>query len=604
MGAAGNENNEKQEAKRKTKHFRKWKGVFTQASRNAIPEENYYDLLNLIPIGAANVHTVPGPFISQSTFDTAAAYWGTYANINGTDYILFFTTNGNMWAYNMGADTYVKVATALSGSGSRATQWKNTAGLVIDSTGYYSYVGGGSGGWTKLSNTSNGLPTSGQDIAVAFGRVWIVQGRKLYYSAQDDYGANYTSLINAWANSTGYTSGQSVVDLASGNVYICTQTGTSAATGTGPTGTGTGIVDGSCLWSYVGTGAWTTSNGSSFINLTDPLLRSTVQRLWAQNGYLYIFGVSSVFVISNVYVPSGASPPLPVYTSLNVDPSVGTTNPASVFGFGRDVMYATPYGIYDLSGVEADRVSADIDGTWQFINKTTPISGGVCTVQNIQCAAFLINTVNDPITGSRNELALYFDKKWWFASYLDPTDSYSTVLSNPIAFVVPTIYNGVQTLYAVINLPSGANQVLRMFDNTNISPPVQAMTAWWDMDDPLSDKQSIRAGFEIAAGNIGGGSLNLFIDTPAGQVASGATAAKQTVTWYNNAGVVVTWKNSSGGVSIWYGGVYLLFNSTCPGSYQKYIGLTLTSTPSAYPNWAPVFELDGFYLDYHERARW
>ncbi len=51
----------------------------------------------------------------------------------------------------------------------------------------------------------------------------------------------------AWAISTAYTAGDCVVN--GGNVYQCTNSGTSAGSG-GPTGTGTGIVDGGCIWDF------------------------------------------------------------------------------------------------------------------------------------------------------------------------------------------------------------------------------------------------------------------------------------------------------------------------------------------------------------------
>jgi hypothetical protein len=54
----------------------------------------------------------------------------------------------------------------------------------------------------------------------------------------------------AWAQSTSYDVNQRVVNV--GNAYVCRQAGTSAALGGGPTGTGTGIVDGTCLWDFLG----------------------------------------------------------------------------------------------------------------------------------------------------------------------------------------------------------------------------------------------------------------------------------------------------------------------------------------------------------------
>jgi uncharacterized phage protein gp47/JayE len=57
------------------------------------------------------------------------------------------------------------------------------------------------------------------------------------------------SMVNVWANSTAYAI--NAYGYNSGNLYICTTAGTSAATGTGPAGTGTGIADGTCVWNYV-----------------------------------------------------------------------------------------------------------------------------------------------------------------------------------------------------------------------------------------------------------------------------------------------------------------------------------------------------------------
>lgn len=51
----------------------------------------------------------------------------------------------------------------------------------------------------------------------------------------------------SWQPSHAYSLGDKVIN--SSNIYVCTQAGTSAASG-GPTGTGVGIVDGTCKWDY------------------------------------------------------------------------------------------------------------------------------------------------------------------------------------------------------------------------------------------------------------------------------------------------------------------------------------------------------------------
>ena len=602
MGRAGIPNNAEKEAIRSTIKFRDFKGVFTQSERTAVPEDHFYDLVNIQPIGAANAHTVPAPFITAFAASGDTIYWGQYVNINNVDYILLFGTSGKVYAYNESGNTYATINTGnlLSGAASRCSQWKNNVALFIDANGYFSWNGST---FTKLSNASNGTPTGGQDIAVAFGRVWVANGRVLYYSSQDDYGVNLTSTVTAWANSTVYTNGVSkVVDLTSGNVYTCTQTGTSAATGTGPSGTGTGIVDGSCTWNYVGTSAWATSNGSSFINLTDPLLRSVVQRLYPANGYLYIFGATSMFIISNVYVPSGASPPLPVYTMLNIDPIVGSDQPGSIVCLSRDLQFANRYGVYDLSGVEADRMSADIDGTWQYVDFTKVISGGSCIINQILCSCWLINQLNDPVVGSRNALAVYFDQKWFFVVLQDPTGLYNTLYEQPLSFIVSALYNDKPTCFAVVG--TGTNQgLVRLFDNPSVSPPSSFKSALWSGQDPIADKQAIRAGFEMdGVSSISSFTLN--VDTPNSSTPLSNIAGVTGVAWVNAAGATVQWVNNTGMIVNWFASGYLLYDGTAPGGYGKYIGLSFNSPAGASSGWGSVFELDGMYIDFYERARW
>ncbi len=74
-----------------------------------------------------------------------------------------------------------------------------------------------------------------------------------------------------WATSTAYTLiGETRVTNA-GNMYQCSQSGTSASSGGGPTGTGTSIVDGTCRWDFIGagTGACDTQATGSVILVTE-----------------------------------------------------------------------------------------------------------------------------------------------------------------------------------------------------------------------------------------------------------------------------------------------------------------------------------------------
>jgi uncharacterized phage protein gp47/JayE len=60
------------------------------------------------------------------------------------------------------------------------------------------------------------------------------------------------ATVSAWTISTAYAVGTLVSN--SGNVYLCTDAGASAGSG-GPTTTGSAIVDGGCIWHYLGAGS-------------------------------------------------------------------------------------------------------------------------------------------------------------------------------------------------------------------------------------------------------------------------------------------------------------------------------------------------------------
>lgn len=601
MGSAGVPENAKQEATRHTKVFREWKGVYTKASRVATPEANFYDLINLMPVGSANLHTIPAPFVCNFQSGTDSIYAGFHANLNNADYLFLFGTSGKIYQYSEAGDVAVVIngSSPLSGAGSRGTQWKNTVVLFIDSSGYYSWNGTT---FTKINSANNGAPSAGQDIAVCFGRVWIANGRVLYYSGVDDYGANLNSTIVAYATGQAYAAGVQVVNLLNGNVYVCATP--IAASATPPTGTGTGIADDGGTWNFVGFDIWTPANGSSFINLTDSTLQSVVQRLWVSNGYLYIFGTTSVDVISDVYLQNPPpNPPLPNYTKLNINAIRGTDQPLSVFASDRSIMFASRTGAHALNGVEVDRLSDDIDGTWQFLDFTQPISGGAATIFNILCSCFLINQKNDPVFGNRNVLAINFDQKWFFAQFADPQGAFNPIYAQPTKLLIAATFNATPTCYAIVG--SSTNQTLvRLFDNYNVSPPSSLMTALWGMEDSTADKQAIRAGFEAIINNVSGG-FTCNVLSPNTTVALTTLGSVTPFQWFNNANQPFTWVNNFNQPFTWFSGNFQLFSGSAAGTYQKYVGLQIIGNGGGGPGtWGPVYELNSINLDYMLRARW
>lgn len=516
-----------QEVERRNKTFRQWKGVNTQSARVSIPEDHWYELINVMPIGDANLHTVPN--ISGMLIDYLGdpIYWMQFATLNYIDYMFLFSTTGKVFQYNIvaGVSTQINVGALLSGAGSRMDQWKNSNILFIDSTGYYSWDG------TNFILISGvGVPSNGTDIAVYQGRVWIAQGRVITLSGPDDY--------------------------------------------TQP--------------------SFLPLNGAATVNLTDPQLRGAVTRMVSANGYLYIGGRSSWNIISDVYIPTnsttGASavPPTPVFTNLNIQSNVGCDQPASIFLYGRDVLFANRYGAQVMGGVDVQRLSQDIDGTWQYIDFSQQISGGCAVVDNILCACFLIVRGDSPdeidVPGQQDlddgpSLACFFNNKWFFVNFGDLT------------FVAQGMVNNSPALFGLIG-----NRLYQLFADYTSAPASQWSTALWGMEDSLADKQVIRAGFEMVVSSVNG-TFTATIDTPNSNSSFSNSLNISSVAWTNSGGGIVQWTNASSNVVYWYSGQYLFFSSSTPGAYGKYVGISGFSSGA-------IYQLSSVFLDYKLKARY
>lgn len=118
----------------------------------------------------------------------------------------------------------------------------------------WSFAAGNNSGFASQSSKrvpqSDGFQRIGYEVHYpGNGQNWSVQLQSI---------SPLPVCVAAWAPSTNYTAGDETqntygqrVTLA-GNVYVCTQSGISGVSG--PAGTGSDIVDGGCLWDYVGPG--------------------------------------------------------------------------------------------------------------------------------------------------------------------------------------------------------------------------------------------------------------------------------------------------------------------------------------------------------------
>ena len=323
-------------------------GVNTQALRLAIKPNEQSWLENIQPIGPGNARTVPNISTAILQLPTRGAsqpqvYYAQGFNviINGSpaDILMVADTLGDIWAINVNTNslTYISRGGAYQGQFANASfaQWKNERIMIIDSNyGLFDWYPGGVSGVLTYSGAG---------------------------------GSGYTGTNRPSA-------GQCIATF-SGRVWVSNNR----------------TVFYSAPGSY---NDWTTNSAAGSFVITDETLHSSVQQMVASSNFLYIFGVDSCNVISNVVV-SGTST---LFTNTNLSTGVGTPFPMSTTTYGRSIWFASVTGFYAMYGASARKESTPLDGMFGNIqNLYSPaavgavptISAGLVSINNILCIAFL-----------------------------------------------------------------------------------------------------------------------------------------------------------------------------------------------------------------------
>jgi 6-phosphogluconolactonase (cycloisomerase 2 family) len=302
--------------------------------------------------------------------------------------------------------------------------------------------------------------------------------------------------------------------------------------------------------------------GGSFV-MTDSTLINVITALYSANNYLYIFGKTSINVVSGVQVVSGNT----VFSNTNITASIGTNQFTSITPYYRGLAFATNYGFYILNGTTCEKISNDLDGYFTTLPAgVIPISGGYFVTHENICLGFLAYT-ND-LTYSANPralLAIYFNKKWTFSSQGDN-----------LTFCCTALYNGIPVLYGT----DGTN-FYSLLTNDNIFGVYTfryehlIVSKLWDMGATTREKEVIKFGLETTVAAYYPYPTIGIVDT-------------EQSTNFNY------WNFYPGNVS---GTLNYAFNKTDIEVSGKYIGVRLSDQ---YPN----IHYNAFHIQYEMRADW
>ena len=185
--------------------------------------------------------------------------------------------------------------------------------------------------------------------------------------------------------------------------------------------------------------------------------------------------------------------------------------------------------------------------------------------------------------GSRWVQAIYFDKKWFFTSqHLSGTYQQTTFLTSipqtASTSITPIPVKGTATLFTT----TGTNLQTAYQDSTSaISSYIQP--ALYGMGNIIRDKVALKFGVEAILSSTSGNNLTVTVDSENSTSPPVTLNNYTTVKWQNNSFATVNWINASNATVIW-GNTTLGYNLYRYNAemWGKYISLTVTSSS---PNW-------------------
>jgi len=476
-----------------------FQGVNVQADRTAIAPEEFSWLENLLPIGYANLRTVPGPGASLLTLVPTIVLM-VEARINSQNYLYSFTDDGGCTQLDVvNLTTAVVMAPGTYTGTPAAVAWKVDRLLIVAGNNYWDWDG------AVLTALGGALsaPSGGTSIAAFAGRVWIGQGRTLSYSAPDSY--SDFQLVSA------------------GGVDI----------------------------------------------ISDQTLKGSITALAVANGYLYIFGSSSIDVVSDVRVSAGIT----IFSRTNVVASIGSPFPKSIMPFYKQILFVNTSGVYALVGTTPKKVSDKIDVFLRRCDFPQDSSAAQCFIEKQLVHMHLFQWA-DPDDVVHPIIAANLGGKWFFLSQ-----------GIDLVEIVTVQVSDVSRVYG-----TDGHSIYYLFSEFGDELYTKIETALQPHSRPWQTKQQLKVGIETYSDeNV---QLTVTCDSERSSV---PVVSPNEVIWRNANGDLVSWFSIAGPMT-WVGAGYQFFQANVEQS-GRYIGFTIEST-------SPQYVLTGILGQFENRATW
>jgi hypothetical protein len=336
----------------------------TKANRTAIKEDEFAWIENAMPIGFGNIKIVPAQSTVRDSGNAAVAFGNTVttlnsANINVSDYVVAFESNGAAQYFNVTTATTGNIAAAgtFSSSGVTTAQYKNQRVIIGDpDKGLFSWDGGnlssiGSVGAIGITRAGAGF-TSTPSITISAPQE---TGGNVQATATVTISSGSVTAITLTNGGQGYTSAPTVTISGGGATTTALAVASLVTFKTGTVSVvmntlGTGYSNSANVTVTIGDGTgWTTrAIGNAIVSggqITQVIMTN------AGAGYTASSNVTVVITDSSGTPGTGATATAIVNTDKIVD--VATFSGRSWVAAGRTVYYSSATSVSDFTSVSA-----------------------------------------------------------------------------------------------------------------------------------------------------------------------------------------------------------------------------------------------------------
>jgi hypothetical protein len=540
-------------------HFRlflleEFKGLNTRAKRPAIDDQEMAWCENWMPIGPANLLTMYGQGDPIYTAVALTIVWHFQYNIGATVYSAVFLSDGSATQVRLsdGATTTIGPATTFYNGGDlpHAVQWANNGILIVSTAqanGYWAWDGTTlfspndfAPSWlsgnpapivlTGDTNTSTSITTVSPD-PIASG-VLINMG--ISSSANDiPVGTLITAgTTNTLTISNAATASNMAVTLTVDWVMPTGVQGTAIETFQGRVWIINGITR--MTSAPLNGTTFAAANGGVIANSTDNTLRVRYTAIKESNGYLYLFGDSSCYYVTNLQT-SGTTTATTTYQYTPLDEQIGTPWRDTVQPFGRSVIFTNPNGIYAITGSSATKISDPLDGLFIHadFNALTPCASSF-TLFNIKLFCLLFRAMN-PYSGlTYNMMAVFDGRRFWTATQ----------------DVAPTFVSVQETDSTLATYGTDGASIYKLFaqpSDTLVKTLISKL--WGGQYGFVSYKNALRLYSEVGSDTGEIGVLQVTLDNENGPIGNPVVMTNTAdINFVNNSGGLLTFVNNTAGV--------------------------------------------------------